>query len=109
MNFVGIDHSKTAIEYAEGLFEEKNVKFYAEDINYLDTLNLGKFNLLISIGTLQSPSINFKPFFHESCTKLPGKRLGHYPRFSKLKMVRRRDGLRSPSTKLRHVRNVFTF
>jgi len=63
MQFVGVDHSKTAIEYAEGLFEENNVTFYAEDINNLDSLNLGKFDLLISIGTLQSPSINFKPFF----------------------------------------------
>ena len=63
MDLVGIDHSKTAIEYAEGLFEENNVEFYAEDINNLDSLDLGKFNLLISIGTLQSPSINFKPFF----------------------------------------------
>jgi hypothetical protein len=63
MEFVGVDHSKTAIEYAEGLFEENNVTFYAEDINNLDSLNLGKFDLLISIGTLQSPSINFKPFF----------------------------------------------
>ena len=63
MEFVGVDHSKTAIEYAEGLFEEENVSFYAEDINNLDTLKLVKFDLLISIGTLQSPSINFKPFF----------------------------------------------
>ena len=63
IQFVGVDHSKTAIEYAEGLFEEANVTFYAEDINNLDSLNLGKFDLLISIGTLQSPSINFKPFF----------------------------------------------
>ena len=63
MELVGIDHSKTAIEYAETLFSEKNVQFFTEDINHLDTLNLGKFDLLISIGTLQSPSINFKPFF----------------------------------------------
>ena len=63
MEFVGIDHSKTAIEYAQTEFKEKNIKFYAEDINNIDTLNLGKFDLLISIGTLQSPSINFKPFF----------------------------------------------
>jgi len=63
IQFVGVDHSQTAIEYAEGLFEEANVTFYAEDINNLDSLNLGKFDLLISIGTLQSPSINFKPFF----------------------------------------------
>jgi len=63
MDFVGIDHSKTAIEYADTLFPEDNVQFYTEDINHLDTLNLGRFDLLISIGTLQSPSINFKPFF----------------------------------------------
>ena len=63
IEFVGIDHSKTAIEYANTLFPEKNVHFYTEDINHIDTLNLGRFDLLISIGTLQSPSINFKPFF----------------------------------------------
>jgi len=63
IEFVGIDHSKTAIAYAETLFPEKNVQFFTEDINHLDTLNLSKFDLLISIGTLQSPSINFKPFF----------------------------------------------
>jgi cyclopropane fatty-acyl-phospholipid synthase-like methyltransferase len=63
MEFLGIDHSKTAIEYANTLFIEDNVQFYTEDINHLDTLDLGRFDLLISIGTLQSPSINFKPFF----------------------------------------------
>ena len=63
MEFVGIDHSKTAIEYANTLFTEDNVQFFTADINHLDTLNLGKFDLFISIGTLQSPSINFKPFF----------------------------------------------
>jgi len=62
MKFIGIDHSKTAIEYAKALFPEKNIQFFTEDINDVDTLNLGKFDLLISIGTLQSPSINFKPF-----------------------------------------------
>ena len=63
MELIGIDHSKTAIEYAQTQFKENNVKFYTEDITNMDTLNLGKFDLLISIGTLQSPSINFKPFF----------------------------------------------
>ena len=63
IQFVGIDHSETAIEYAKTQFQENNVKFYTKDINDIDTLNLGKFDLLISIGTLQSPSINFKPFF----------------------------------------------
>jgi hypothetical protein len=63
MNFVGIDHCESAIAYARGLFTEKNVIFYVEDINNIDNLKLGHFDLLISIGTLQSPSIHFKPFF----------------------------------------------
>jgi len=63
MDFVGIDHSKSAIAYAGKMFPENNVTFYAHDINVLESLELGQFDLLISIGTLQSPSINFKPFF----------------------------------------------
>lgn len=63
IEFVGIDHSKTAIEYANGRFTEENVQFHTADINKLDDLDLGTFDLLISIGTLQSPEINFKPFF----------------------------------------------
>ncbi len=60
--FIGIDHSKSVIDYAKSLYPEDNVNFYAEDINHIDKLKLGRFDLLISIGTLQSPSINFKPF-----------------------------------------------
>jgi hypothetical protein len=63
INLVGVDHSKTAIEYAKASFPEENVTFHAHDINDLEVLNLGRFDLLVSIGTLQSPSINFKPFF----------------------------------------------
>ncbi len=63
MKLVGVDHSKSAISYAKSCFPEKNVIFYTHDINDLERLNLGQFDLLISIGTLQSPSINFKPFF----------------------------------------------
>lgn len=63
INLVGIDHSKSAIAYAKSSFPEKNVRFHTHDINDLESLNLGRFDLLVSIGTLQSPSINFKPFF----------------------------------------------
>jgi len=63
INFTGIDHSFTAINKAKQLFTENNMTFYTADINDIDSLNLGRFDLLISIGTLQSPSINFKPFF----------------------------------------------
>jgi len=61
--FVGIDHSTTAINYAKCRYTLSNIKFYDEDINNISNLKLGRFDLLISIGTLQSPSINFKPFF----------------------------------------------
>lgn len=63
INFTGIDHSSSAMDYVKKRFPEKNMYFYTKDINDLDTLKLGQFDLLISIGTLQSPSINFKPFF----------------------------------------------
>ena len=63
IKFVGIDHSKTAIAYAKSIFKTKNMHFYSHDINDLNTLNLKKFDVCISIGTLQSPSIDFKPFF----------------------------------------------
>jgi trans-aconitate methyltransferase len=60
LKLVGIDHSITAINEARNRFPTNN--FYASDINDIDELNLGKFDLIISIGTLQSPSINYKLF-----------------------------------------------
>ena len=59
--FIGIDFSKSAIEYAQKSFKKKkNCHFYCEDINNLDSLNLGRFDMLISIGTLQSSTLNLK-------------------------------------------------
>ena len=62
IEFVGIDHSVTAIEKAKKRFATPNMHFQSHDINRLDELNLGKFDLIITIGTLQSPGINYKPF-----------------------------------------------
>jgi hypothetical protein len=62
INFVGIDHSQTALAYAKKRFPQNNVRFYQHDINAIKALNLPKADLIISIGTLQSPSINYKPF-----------------------------------------------
>ncbi|RXJ95637.1 methyltransferase [Malaciobacter molluscorum] len=60
LELVGIDYSKTAIKYAKKRFDNNsNVSFYAWDINNLDELNLGQFDLIISIGTLQSSNLNF--------------------------------------------------
>lgn len=61
--FIGIDYSASAIAFAQNHFPEKNVRFIEHDINKLDELELGRFDLIISIGTFQSPNIDFKPFF----------------------------------------------
>lgn len=64
IEFVGIDYSKSAIEFAKKKFaNNKKVKFIEHDINELEQLNLGKFDLIISIGTLQSCNSNFKELF----------------------------------------------
>jgi len=64
IEFVGIDYSESAIEYAKKEFlAYKNVTFFCHDINRLKELNLGKFDLIVSIGTLQSSNIEFNATF----------------------------------------------
>ncbi len=61
--FIGIDYSQSAIETARVSFNASHVSLHVKDINTLDDLKLEHSDLIISIGTLQSPGINFKPFF----------------------------------------------
>jgi len=61
--FVGVDYSQSAIEYAKNEFPHANTEFVCGDINRLQELELGRFDLLISIGTLQSSSMNFNQTF----------------------------------------------
>ncbi|MBU0632776.1 class I SAM-dependent methyltransferase [bacterium] len=61
--FVGIDYSDTAIEYAKQSFPHTNTKIVAHDINKLAELDLGRFDLIVSIGTLQSSNIDFNAMF----------------------------------------------
>jgi len=63
IELTGIDHSASAVAFANRRFPEANVNFIEHDINTLDELKLGRFDLIISIGTFQSPGIEFKPFF----------------------------------------------
>jgi len=63
IELTGIDHSASAVAFANKHFPEANVNFIEHDINTLDELRLGRFDLIISIGTFQSPGIEFKPFF----------------------------------------------
>jgi trans-aconitate methyltransferase len=59
IEMVGIDHSPSAIETARTRLP--HATFHCHDINELDALDMGRFDLLISIGTLQSPGIETKP------------------------------------------------
>ena len=63
IEFTGIDYSQSALQYASNDLSYDNVDFICHDINRLDELNLGKFDLIISIGTLQSSNINFNASF----------------------------------------------
>ena len=62
MRLIGIDHSQSALNFAKERFPKENTTFYKQDINKIAELNLEPSDLIISIGTLQSPSINYKPF-----------------------------------------------
>ena len=63
LELVGIDYCSSAIEVAKKNFDDKNVSFLVGDINDLEPLNLGKFDLIISIGTLQSTNLDFNKVF----------------------------------------------
>ena len=64
--FCGIDYSSSAIEFSKTQFSKyDNVDFICADINKLDSIGLGRFDLVISIGTLQSSNINFNSKFME--------------------------------------------
>lgn len=64
LELIGIDYCKSAIDFAKNKFKNKeNIKFYSHDINKLDELDLGEFDLIISIGTLQSSNLDFNKTF----------------------------------------------
>lgn len=64
MQLLGIDYCHSAIEDAKQKFEAfENIEFLQADINDLNTLALGEFDLIISIGTLQSSNLNLNEIF----------------------------------------------
>ena len=64
IEFVGIDYCASAIEHARKEFlHDENVEFICHDINQLKELNLERFDLIVSIGTLQSSNIEFNSTF----------------------------------------------
>ena len=70
LELVGVDYCPSAIKSAKKKFEDdKNINFLEANINHLDKLNLGTFDLIISIGTLQSVNSNFKLLFQDIVQK----------------------------------------
>jgi hypothetical protein len=61
--FTGIDHCSSALKFARKRFSPKNFNFIDEDISNIDELDLEKHDILISVGTLQSPDINGNDIF----------------------------------------------
>ncbi len=55
---VGIDHSASAIAKARERFAGESVELHVADLNAIGPLGLGRFELVLSIGTLQSAGID---------------------------------------------------
>lgn len=58
--FTGVDHCASALKKAKTDFPPSNYNFINEDIKNLGALNLPRYDLVISIGTLQSPELDGK-------------------------------------------------
>ncbi len=70
LELVGVDYCPSAIKEAQDKFkDDKNIQLLEADINLLDDLSLEPFDLIISIGTLQSSNLNFKLLFQDIVQK----------------------------------------
>lgn len=57
-DFVGVDHSASALAVARARFPGPRCRFVEADLAQLAGLDLGRFDLVLSIGTLQSPGVD---------------------------------------------------
>ncbi|AKF80596.1 hypothetical protein MFUL124B02_14230 [Myxococcus fulvus 124B02] len=57
VSFVGVDHSASAIAQARARFPDSRHAFHVADLNALPAA-LGRFHLVVSVGTLQSPGVD---------------------------------------------------
>jgi len=73
IQFTGIDHCPSAIKKAEKSFPDKNFKFINDDISKIDSLPISKQDIVISIGTLQSPDIDGKEIFRYTIQNILSK------------------------------------
>ncbi|MBK7078947.1 MAG: class I SAM-dependent methyltransferase [Myxococcales bacterium] len=55
---VGVDHSASALAVARARFADRDVALHAADLADLPTLPVGRFDLVLAIGVLQSPGVD---------------------------------------------------
>jgi SAM-dependent methyltransferase len=58
IEIVGVDHSASALAVARERFAGERARFALADLANLATLDLGRFDLVLSIGTLQSGALD---------------------------------------------------
>lgn len=57
VTFVGVDHGASALAEARARFPDARHRFVLSDLNALPS-DLGRFHLVLSVGTLQSPGVD---------------------------------------------------
>ncbi len=70
LHLTGIDFSASAIAAAQQRFGYEGVRFICADFNEISALNLGRFELILSIGTLHSPGIERQELLRQIVQKL---------------------------------------
>lgn len=58
IDIVGVDHSASALAAARARFADEKARFVEADLAHLASLDLGRFDLVLSIGTLQSGALD---------------------------------------------------
>ena len=56
--FVGVDHSASALAGARARFSQEQVQLHCADLGALEPLGLGRYDLVVCLGTLQSPGVD---------------------------------------------------
>jgi hypothetical protein len=65
LRFVGIDHCPSAIAAARERFQHPSFQFLQADLGAIETLCLGRFDLILAINTLHSPALDGHALFQQ--------------------------------------------
>jgi len=72
--YVGVDHCAAAIEAARERFPGPQHRFVVADVNALASLRLGLFDLVLTMGTLQSPGVDDRALLRQLVQEQLGPR-----------------------------------